>query len=250
MSHSPDHVESQITEQSPEAQQQVAAAARRGLANEAAVELSSPPGKPAGTDAQEQALLMAQQGLKDLASGDSAKAILELMQASVARPDLVRSQDFISSLHQIAPDSTLPANHSHEVTISQPAQGQQQPAAQEVAQNTTVQPDTTAATPTGGDTQVLQQQSMAVAQQGLSDIVSGNGASGILKLMQAAQMNPGILQDSRFINALQSALTSAKGSGSQATIEQSITPGQAGTSTEQAALAANNRVENFRTGAS
>lgn len=201
MSHTGDQLEA-----TPERNlaQTPAGGARQALSDQAAVELSSPrnPGTPEGD--QQQALLSAQQGLKDLAAGDAAKGILELMRASVGKPDLIQDQNFVSSLHQIAPDSALPANHSHDI---QPNLPQQQETAQASKSS-----DSSAgnASPAMDAQQGIQQQSMAIAQQGLSDIAAGNGTAGILRLMSAAQLNPAILQDSRFINALQSALAAAQ----------------------------------------
>jgi len=52
----------------------------------------------------------------------------------------------------------------------------------------------------------LTQQGLGLAQQGLTDINSGNEANGIVELMQAAQLDPSILNDQTFLSALQTAL--------------------------------------------
>lgn len=205
MSHSADQLEA-----TPERTltQSTAGGARQALSDQAAMDLSSPPTAAPPGDNQQQAVLMAQQGLKDLAAGDAAKGILELMRASVGKPDLIQDQNFVASLHQIAPDSAMPANHSHDMQPSLPQQ-------QEISAPTQASSTATDATAGNGTTpmdaqQGLQQQTMAIAQQGLAEIAAGNGTAGILKLMSAAQLNPAILQDSRFINALQSALAAAQ----------------------------------------
>lgn len=207
MSHTADQLEA-----TPERTltQSTAGGARQALSEQAALELSSPPTAATTGDNQQQAVLMAQQGLKDLAAGDAAKGILELMRASIGKPDLIQDQSFVANLHQIAPDSAMPANHLHDMQPGLPQQQEISAPASSAQASTTADSTAGNGSPAIDAQQGLQQQTMAIAQQGLAEIAAGNGTAGILKLMSAAQLNPAILQDSRFINALQSALAAAQ----------------------------------------
>lgn len=84
-------------------------------------------------------------------------------------------------------------------------QGQQQPTDTSPQSKQATSTDATAAAAPGSDV------SSQLVQQGLSAIAGGDKMSGIMALIQAAQLNPGIMNDSRFVNALQAALTQGAG---------------------------------------
>ncbi len=175
-----------------------------------------------GGDAQasQQAIQLAQQGLKDISGQNELTGILELMKAAQLKPEITRDQAFFSSLKSLVGD--VQYQHSEEAHFIQGEPGQSE--IQNVAQRQQGNPATDG---TGqpndaiGQQQLAQNdqsapvadQSMQLIQRGLSAIASGDKLTGIVSLMQAAQANPGLSSDARFQAALQSALSQGAAKG-------------------------------------
>lgn len=216
MSHAPDHIEASPEITLPSEQAAVALAARNKFSTEYVNEVlpSGLNSNPTDQNAQGQALL--QQGLKDLGAGNSANGILELMTAAQQSPSILQNKDLITALHQAFRESAPHQDHYMPVS-SGPMDGGQQGVLGTPQRGTEVQPvgngqatsDAGAGNQVGAVSDQQAQQGRQLAQQGLSDIASGKGASGIMELMQAAQLDPSILKDSRFAAALQTALAQA-----------------------------------------
>ncbi len=180
-----------------------------------------------GGDAQatQQAIQLAQQGLKDISGQNELTGILELMKAAQLKPEITRDQGFFSSLQSLVGD--VQYQHSEEAHFFQgePGQSEIQNVAQRQQGNSVNDGTGQPTEATGQQQQQLAQndqsapvadQSMQLIQRGLSAIASGDKLTGIVSLMQAAQANPGLISDARFQSALQTALSqgAAKGTAS------------------------------------
>ncbi|MBX9772484.1 MAG: hypothetical protein K2X29_14000 [Candidatus Obscuribacterales bacterium] len=216
MSHAPDHIEASPEITLPSEQAAVAIAARNKFSTEYVNEVlpSGQTSNPTDQNAQAQALL--QQGLKDLGAGNSANGILELMTAAQQSPSILQNKDLVTALHAVYRESEPHQDHFTPAT-SGPMDVSQQGLLGTPQRDAEVKPggngqstsDAGTGNQVGAVTDQQAQQGRQLAQQGLSDIASGKGASGIMELMQAAQLDPSILKDSRFAAALQMALAQA-----------------------------------------
>ncbi|HEY9681890.1 MAG TPA: hypothetical protein V6C86_09950 [Oculatellaceae cyanobacterium] len=212
MSHTPDH----SPDAKPEVVQPIGQPIDGKLQQQASQLLTNPDANQGRVDQQAGQLLA--QGLKDISGKNETYGILELMKGATQKPELVQDQRFIDSLKQVVGD-VHPHVHAYPLDAQQMQSamqgqntgfdGQAQPPsdARAQAKQATATDATTATTGTPPGTDVSSQ----LVQQGLSAIAGGDKMTGIMALIQAAQLNPGIMNDSRFVNALQAALIQGAG---------------------------------------
>lgn len=210
MSHTPEH----SPEAKPEVVQPIGQPSDSKLQQQASQLLTNPDANQGRVDQQAGQLLA--QGLKDISGKNETYGILELMKGASQRPELVQDQGFIDGLKQAVGD-VHPHVHAYPLDAQQlqsamqgqnagsDGQGQQQPTDTRPQAKQATATDATGTAAPGNDV------SSQLVQQGLSAIAGGDKMSGIMALMQAAQLNPGIMNDSRFVNALQRALTQGAG---------------------------------------
>lgn len=210
MSHTPEH----SPEAKPEVVQPIGQPSDNKLQQQASQLLTNPDANQGQVDQQAGQLLT--QGLKDISGKNETYGILELMKGASQRPELVQDQGFIDGLRQAVGDVHSHA-HAYPLDAQQlqsamqgqntgsDGQGQQQPTDTRPQAKQATATETTATAAPGNDV------SSQLVQQGLSAIAGGDKMSGIMALIQAAQLNPGIMNDSRFVNALQAALTQGAG---------------------------------------
>jgi predicted lipid-binding transport protein (Tim44 family) len=186
------------------------------LQQQASQLLTNPDANQGRVDQQARQLLA--QGLKDISGKNETYGILELMKGAAQKPELVQDQRFIEGLKQAVGD-VHPHIHAYPLDAQQMqsamqgqnagldgrAQQQQQPSDTTLQSKPATATEATATAAPGSDV------SSQLVQQGLSAIAGGDKMSGIMALIQAAQLNPGIMNDSRFVNALQAALTQGAG---------------------------------------
>jgi hypothetical protein len=199
-----------------------------GLRQQASSLLASREGGDA--QANQQAIQLAQQGLKDISGQNELTGILELMKAAQLKPEITRDQGFFSSLQTLVGDVQYQHSEEEHFFQGEPGQSEIQNVAQG-QQGNSVNDGTGQPTEATNQQQLAQNdqsapvadQSMQLIQRGLSAIASGDKLTGIVSLMQAAQANPGLISDARFQSALQTALSQGAAKGTASAADASVT---------------------------
>lgn len=164
----------------------------------------------AETQANREASLLLQDGLKDLNGPNELTGILELMKAAQLKPELIQDGRLFSYLQSIVGDTPNP--HPEEAHFNQAEAGDMSAQPEQVnmqadAPQSNVEAENKDSTPQETQRVEAADQSMQMIQKGLSAIAAGDKLTGIISLMQAAQSYPSIIGDVRFQTALQSALS-------------------------------------------